>query len=160
GQVIRCIPSIAEFLPNWFLSRRLIPSFDCLSLYVNGNVSRQLDFLTCIGALSDRCDSSLLNMLIATISVCNVQHHAVLHAKSRLVQRILTCNAARLRDRGVICTYLLNPLTLGLASNDLNIAQFEDLINTVRILIDIIEYLRKNGSSTDCCHRSSLMKPR
>ncbi|MCP9262827.1 hypothetical protein DINM_006107 [Dirofilaria immitis] len=107
-------------------------------------------------ALSDRCDSKILNMLIATISMCNMKHSAIIHTVSRLVQRILICDATRLNDRAAISTYLLNPLTLGLASNDLKMTQFEDLINTVRILIDIIEHLRYIGSSMDSSHKTSL----
>ncbi|KAM3722266.1 SCY1-like protein [Dirofilaria immitis] len=156
GKVIRIIPSTAEFFSNWFLSNRLIPSFNYFSLYLEGDISRQLDFLACIGALSDRCDSKILNMLIATISMCNMKHSAIIHTVSRLVQRILICDATRLNDRAAISTYLLNPLTLGLASNDLKMTQFEDLINTVRILIDIIEHLRYIGSSMDSSHKTSL----
>uniref|UniRef100_A0A0R3S649 Serine/threonine-protein kinase ATR n=1 Tax=Elaeophora elaphi TaxID=1147741 RepID=A0A0R3S649_9BILA len=154
-KVIHSIPSTAEFLSDWFLSNRLIPAFNYFSLYLNGNISRQLDFLACIGALSDRCDSNVLNMLIAAIPMCNMKHSAVIHTISRLVQRILIYDATRLRDRAAICTYLLNPLTLGLALNDLKTIQFEDLINTVRILIDIIEHLRNTGSEIDS-HRNSL----
>lgn len=73
-----------------------------------------------------------------------------------MVQRILMCDAARLCDRTVICSYLLNPLTLGLASKDLKKAQFEDLINTVRILIDIVEHLKDAGSDTDSSQKNSL----
>uniref|UniRef100_A0A915PWK2 Protein kinase domain-containing protein n=1 Tax=Setaria digitata TaxID=48799 RepID=A0A915PWK2_9BILA len=156
GKVIRNIPLIAEFLPSWFLSNRLIPSFNYFSMYVNGDISRQLDFLACIGALSDRCDSNVLNKLIATISICNVQNSAVINAISRLVQRILMYDATRLRDRAMICTYLLNPLTLGLASNDLSTTHFEELINTIRILIDIIEHLRNTASDKDSTHKNSL----
>lgn len=66
------------------------------------------------------------------------------------------CDATRLRDRAAICTYLLSPLILGLASNDLKTTQFEDLINTVRILIDVIEHLKNMGSDTDQSHKNSL----
>uniref|UniRef100_A0A1I7VN19 SCY1 protein kinase n=1 Tax=Loa loa TaxID=7209 RepID=A0A1I7VN19_LOALO len=155
-KVIRSIPSTAEFLSSWFLSNRLIPSFNYFSSYLNGNISRQLDFLAFIGALSDRCDSNVLNMLIAAIPMCNMKHNAVIHTVSRLVQRILMCDPTRLRDRAAICTYLLSPLILGLASNDLRKAQFEDLISTVRILIDIIEHLRNIGSDKDLSHKNSL----
>ncbi|KAL3997545.1 Protein kinase domain family protein [Acanthocheilonema viteae] len=155
-KVIRNIPSIAEFLSNWFLSNRLIPSFNYFSLYLNGGISRQLDFLACIGTLSDRCDSNVLNMLIAAIPMCNMKHSDVIHTVSRVVQRILMRDATRLRDRAAICSYLLNPMTLGLALNDLKAAQFEDLINTVRILIDIIEHLRDVESDRESSHRSSF----
>ncbi|VBB33788.1 unnamed protein product [Acanthocheilonema viteae] len=107
------------------------------------HIQRQLDFLACIGTLSDRCDSNVLNMLIAAIPMC-------------VVQRILMRDATRLRDRAAICSYLLNPMTLGLALNDLKAAQFEDLINTVRILIDIIEHLRDVESDRESSHRSSF----
>ncbi|VDM92910.1 unnamed protein product [Onchocerca ochengi] len=120
------------------------------------HIQRQLDFLACIGALSDRCDSNVLNMLIATISMCNMKNSTVIHTISRLVQRILMRDATRLRDRAAISTYLLNPLTFGLASNDLKMSQFEDLINTVRILIDMIEHLRNMESDTDSLHKTSL----
>ncbi|EJW78222.1 hypothetical protein WUBG_10871 [Wuchereria bancrofti] len=155
-KVIRSIPSTAEFFSKWFLSNRLIPSLNYFSLYLNNSVSRQLDFLACIEALSDRCDSNILNMLIATIRMCNMKHDAVINTVSRLVQRILMCDATRLRDRTVICTYLLNPLTLGLASSDLKTTQFEDLINTVRILIDIVEHLRNTESEMDSSHKNSF----
>ncbi|VDM23961.1 unnamed protein product [Toxocara canis] len=142
GHAIRGIPAVAEFIPNWFIVRRLLPAFESLTKFVHGNVSRQMDVLACIGALSDRCDWNMLQSLIATISICNMQHHAIIHAKSRLVQRMLTCDASRLRDRTVICTHLLSPLTLGLALNELSLAHFDDVLSTVRILIDVVEQLR------------------
>uniref|UniRef100_A0A9J2P300 Protein kinase domain-containing protein n=1 Tax=Ascaris lumbricoides TaxID=6252 RepID=A0A9J2P300_ASCLU len=142
GQAVRNIPAVVEFLPNWFLARRLLPAFDSLTKYVQGNVSRQLDVLACIGALSDRCDWNTLKVLIPCVSICNMHHHAVIHAKSRLVQRIITCDASRLRDRSLICVHLLNPLTLGLALKELSVTHFDDVISTVRILIDMVEQLR------------------
>ncbi|KAK6105619.1 Protein kinase domain family protein [Brugia pahangi] len=155
-KVIRSIPSTAEFFSKWFLSNRLIPSLKYFSLYLNNSISRQLDFLACIGALSDRCDSNILYTLIATIRMCNMKHDAIIYTVSRLVQRILMCDATRLRDRTVICTHLLNPLTLALASNGLKTTQFEDLINTVRILIDIVEHLRNTESEMDSANKNSL----
>lgn len=59
-----------------------------------------------------------------------------------LVQRIITCDASRLRDRSLICVHLLNPLTLGLALKELSVTHFDDVISTVRILIDMVEQLR------------------
>ncbi|VDK83537.1 unnamed protein product [Litomosoides sigmodontis] len=112
----------------------------------------------------------MLNVLIAAISMCDIKHSAVVHTISRallilnksrccnigLVQRILMCDATRLCDRTVICSYLLNPLTLGLALKDVKKAQFEDLINTVRILLDIVEHLKDTVSDADSSHKNSL----
>ncbi|CAG9536002.1 unnamed protein product [Cercopithifilaria johnstoni] len=154
-KLIRSIPTMAEFLSNRFLSNRLIPSFNYFSSYLDDDITRQLNFLACIGALSDNCDSNVLNMLIAAIPMCNMRHSVVIHTVSRLVQRILMYDATRLHDRVVICNYLLNPLTLGLASNDLKATQFEDLINTVRILIDIVEHLRNMRSNINSSRKNS-----
>lgn len=79
--------------------------------------------------------------LFASVAVTDVPLTYLKTIFSGLVQRILTCDASRLRDRAVICAHLLNPLTLGLASNELSAAYFEELISTVRILIDIMERL-------------------
>ncbi|VDK42112.1 unnamed protein product [Anisakis simplex] len=156
GQAVQGIPAVAEFLPNWFIARRLLPAFEAMNKFVHNNISRQLDVLACIAALSDRCDWNMLQLLISTISLCDMQHHAIIHAKSRLVQRILTCDASRLRDRSVICNHLLNPLTLGLALNDLSIAHFDDVLSTIRILIDIVEQLRYESNEQQQEHSCAL----
>uniref|UniRef100_A0A915C377 Protein kinase domain-containing protein n=1 Tax=Parascaris univalens TaxID=6257 RepID=A0A915C377_PARUN len=156
GQAVRNIPAAVEFLPNWFLVRRLLPAFDSLTNYVQGNVSRQLDVLACIGALSDRCDWNTLKVLIPCVSICSMHHHAVIHAKSRLVQRIITCDASRLRDRSLICVHLLSPLTLGLALKELSETHFDDVISTVRILIDMVEQLRYETDEHQQGHNCNL----
>lgn len=58
------------------------------------------------------------------------------------MQRILTCDASRLRDPFIIATYLLNPLVLGLGLKELSPAHFDDVLSSSRILLDVIEQLR------------------
>lgn len=98
--------------------------------------------LVTIGHLSDRCDSATLHSLLSVASVCSALHPAIVHSKSRLVQRILTCDVSRLRDTQIISNHLLNPLVLGLALPEMSPAHFDDVMSSSRILLDITEQLR------------------
>lgn len=83
-----------------------------------------------------------LSSLLSCVSLCKMPHPVVVHAKSRLIQRIVTCDPSRLRDSEQICVHLLNPLITGLSSRGLSSAQFDDVLSSVRILLDIVEQLR------------------
>ncbi|KAH7715611.1 Protein kinase [Aphelenchoides avenae] len=128
---VRSIVPIVDFIPLRFINKHLIPVF--LS---------QIDLLVTIGHLSDRCDSATLHSLLAVASVCSALHPAIVHSKSRLVQRILTCDVSRLRDTQIISNHLLNPLVLGLALPEMSPAHFDDVMSSSRILLDITEQLR------------------
>uniref|UniRef100_A0A183CNQ1 Rho-GAP domain-containing protein n=2 Tax=Globodera pallida TaxID=36090 RepID=A0A183CNQ1_GLOPA len=128
---------------------------------------RQIDLLVAVAHLSDRCDAQTLHYLLTVASVCSTLHPAIVHSKSRLVQRILTCDVSRLRDPLVIAHHLLNPLVLGLALPELSPAHFDDVMSSSRILLDIIEQLRyefddsrmkaENGGSRRLCNRRVSM---
>lgn len=58
------------------------------------------------------------------------------------VQKIIAHDATRLRNTEIICTYLLNPLTVGVGSYELSATQFQEILATIKILIELIEELR------------------
>ncbi|KAL3085801.1 hypothetical protein niasHT_034209 [Heterodera trifolii] len=139
---VRSIPQIAEFVPAWFVNKRLIPVLQCQAPFFQEHIPRQIDLLVAVAHLSDRCDAQTLHYLLTVASVCSTLHPAIVHSKSRLVQRILTCDVSRLRDPLVIAHHLLNPLVLGLALPELSPAHFDDVMSSSRILLDIVEQLR------------------
>uniref|UniRef100_A0A915M6R2 Protein kinase domain-containing protein n=1 Tax=Meloidogyne javanica TaxID=6303 RepID=A0A915M6R2_MELJA len=145
---VRTLPHIVEFIPNNYLSKRLIPTLQNQAQFFQEQVSRQIDLLVAIGHLSDRCDTQTLQYLLTLSSVCSTLHPAIVHSKSRLVQRILTCDVSRFSDPLVIAHHLLNPLVLGLALPEISPAHFDDVMSSSRILLDIIEQLRYDSDDT------------
>ncbi|CAI4230941.1 unnamed protein product [Auanema sp. JU1783] len=149
---IRSLPHVTEFLPLTFICRRLMPAIMCLPPYLHDNVPRQLDLLVSLVSISDRCDAAALHDLLQCVSLCNSQHHAIVHAKSRLIQRIVTRDPVRLRDPQQICIHLLNPLCIGLSQKELTSAQFDDVMSSVRILLDIVEQIRYEEDDRHALH--------
>ncbi|KAL7076840.1 hypothetical protein ACQ4LE_004140 [Meloidogyne hapla] len=145
---VRTLPHIVEFIPNHYLSKRLIPTLQSQAQFFQEQISRQIDLLVAIGHLSDRCDTQTLHYLLTLTSVCSTLHPAIVHSKSRLVQRILTCDVSRFSDPLVIAHHLLNPLVLGLALPEISPAHFDDVMSSSRILLDIIEQLRYDSDDT------------
>uniref|UniRef100_A0A915DEV7 Protein kinase domain-containing protein n=1 Tax=Ditylenchus dipsaci TaxID=166011 RepID=A0A915DEV7_9BILA len=139
---LRTIPHIVDYIPLWFINKKLIPLFQSQACFFEDHIPRQIDLLVTIAHLSDRCDIATLHYLLTVATVCNALHPAIVHSKSRLVQRILTCDVSRLQDPLVIAHHLLNPLVLGLALPELSPAHFDDTLSSTRILLDIIEQLR------------------
>ncbi|PAV85646.1 hypothetical protein WR25_08255 isoform A [Diploscapter pachys] len=142
SSAIRGLPHIADFLPLAFITRKLFPAILSLPPYLHDNVPRQLDLLAALAALSDRCDPNSLQQLLTGVSLCSSHHPVIIHAKSRIVQRIVTRDPVRLRDSQLVCVHLLNPLVIGLANRDLSSAHFDDVMSSVRILLDVVEQLR------------------
>ncbi|CAD5206773.1 unnamed protein product [Bursaphelenchus okinawaensis] len=139
---LRAIPHIAEYVPLWYINKKLVPIFNEMSAFFDNHVPRQIDLLVAIAHLSDRCDSLTMYNLLSVASICTKHHPAIVHSKSRLVQRIITCDVGRLKDTNVITTHLLTPLASGLALPELSSAHFDDVMSSVRILLDIIEQIR------------------
>uniref|UniRef100_A0A915LS02 Protein kinase domain-containing protein n=1 Tax=Meloidogyne javanica TaxID=6303 RepID=A0A915LS02_MELJA len=135
---VRTLPHIVEFIPNNYLSKRLIPTLQNQAQFFQEQVSRQIDLLVAIGHLSDRCDTQTLQYLLTLSSVCSTLHPAIVHSKSRLVQRILTCDVSRFSDPLVIAHHLLNPLVLGLALPEISPAHFDDLI---KIFFKLLKFI-------------------
>lgn len=162
---VRALPHIVEFIPGWFVNKRLIPVLQSQAAFFQEQIPRQIDLLVAIAHLSDRCDSPTLHYLLTVSSVCSTLHPAIVHSKSRLVQRILTCDVSRLRDPLVIAHHLLNPLVLGLALPEMSPAHFDDVMSSSRILLDIIEQLRyesddsrmKDNNGRRLCNRRVSM---
>ncbi|PAV85648.1 hypothetical protein WR25_08255 isoform D [Diploscapter pachys] len=121
SSAIRGLPHIADFLPLAFITRKLFPAILSLPPYLHDNVPRQLDLLAALAALSDRCDPNSLQQLLTGVSLCSSHHPVIIHAKSRIVQRIVTRDPVRLRDSQLVCVHLLNPLVIGLANRDLRL---------------------------------------
>ncbi|KAK0424804.1 hypothetical protein QR680_008864 [Steinernema hermaphroditum] len=142
--VIRCLPAMADFLPQWFITRRLLPALQTLAAFLQNEISRQLEFLVAIGKLSDRCDSAMLQQLLTCVEMCEARHPAVIHSISRIVQRIVTFEPYRLNDPGMISFHLLGPLVLGVSLPELSPAHFDDLMSSIRSLLDLIEQIRYN----------------
>ncbi|CAJ0576069.1 unnamed protein product, partial [Mesorhabditis spiculigera] len=155
SSAIRGIPPIADFLPSQYIIRRLLPSIHTLQPYLNDNVPRQLDLLVALAALSDKCDSLSLPHLISSVVICNSTHPVIIHAKSRLVQRVVTRDPSRLRNPMDVATHLLAPLVSGIASRftELSPAHFDDVMSSIRILLDIIEQLRYENEDQHVKHR-------
>ncbi|KAF8368684.1 hypothetical protein PRIPAC_86513, partial [Pristionchus pacificus] len=147
SSAIRGIPTVAEFLPMHFVVRKLLPVIQTLPGYLHDNVPRQLDLLAALAALSDRCDPAALQQLTTCVSLCSAHHPVIIHAKSRLVQRVVTRDGSRLKDPPHVCFHLLNPLVVGLASRDLSPAHFDDVMSSIRILLDIVEQLRYDADN-------------
>ncbi|KAK5977049.1 hypothetical protein GCK32_019010, partial [Trichostrongylus colubriformis] len=103
---------------------------------------RQLDLLAGLAALSDRCDAASIQQLLSCVSLCSAHHPVIIHAKSRLVQRIVTRDPVRMKDASQVCVHLLNPLVIGLSCKELSSAHFDDVMSSVRILLDLVEQLR------------------
>ncbi|CAB3410907.1 unnamed protein product [Caenorhabditis bovis] len=139
---LRGIPHVAEYLPATFISKKLLPAIMCLPSFLHDNVPRQLDLLACLAALSDRCDANTLTQLLQSVSLCSAHHPVIIHAKSRIVQRIVTRDPVRLKDAHQVCIHLLNPLVIGLACKELSSAHFDDVMSSIRILLDIVEQRR------------------
>ncbi|CAI5439456.1 unnamed protein product [Caenorhabditis angaria] len=142
SSAIRGIPNVAEYLPVKFIVKKLLPAIMCLPPFLHDNVPRQLDLLASLASLSDRCDAVNLIQLLQCVSLCSAQHPVIIHAKSRIVQRIVTRDPVRMRDAQQVCVHLLNPLVIGLACKDLSSAHFDDVLSSVRILLDIVEQRR------------------
>ncbi|KAI1728401.1 protein kinase domain-containing protein [Ditylenchus destructor] len=163
---LRTIPQIVDFIPLWFINKKLIPLFQAQANFFEGHIPRQIDLLVAVAHLSDRCDIATLHYLLTVASICNALHPAIVHSKSRLVQRILTYDVSRLQDPLVVAHHLLNPLVLGLALPELSPAHFDDTLSSTRILLDIIEQLRyesddkqrtnENGCRRLCNRRVSM----
>ncbi|TKR94381.1 hypothetical protein L596_008670 [Steinernema carpocapsae] len=146
--LIRGLPAMADFIPQWFITRRLLPAFQTLTAFLRAEISRQLEFLVAVRKLSDRCDSAMLQQLLTSVEMCEVRHPAVIHSISRIVQRIVTFEAHRLNDPGMISFHLLGPLVLGVSLPELSPAHFDDLMSSIRSLLDLIEQIRfKNDES-------------
>ncbi|KAF7638928.1 Protein kinase domain-containing protein, partial [Meloidogyne graminicola] len=145
---VRTLPHIVEFIPNHYLSKSLIPTLQSQSQFFQEQISYQIDLLVAIGYLSDRCDTQTLQYLLTLTSVCSTLHPAIVHSKSRLVQRILTCDVSRFNDPLIIAHHLLNPLVLGLALPEISPAHFDDVMSSSRILLDIIEQIRYDSDDT------------
>uniref|UniRef100_A0A8R1E3X0 Protein kinase domain-containing protein n=3 Tax=Caenorhabditis japonica TaxID=281687 RepID=A0A8R1E3X0_CAEJA len=136
------------------LFRRLSDEFvedRCLDVIISSlksedtSLQRQLDLLAAVASLSDRCDANSLAQLFHCVSLCNSTHPVIVHAKSRIVQRLVTRDPNRLKDAHLFCVHLLNPLVMGLACKDLsvfNCAHFDDVLSSVRILLDVLEQRR------------------
>ncbi|KJH43989.1 hypothetical protein DICVIV_09991 [Dictyocaulus viviparus] len=152
SSAVRGLSHVAEFLPVSFISRKLLPAIMCLPPYLHDNVPvsltllmivrRQLDLLAGLASLSDRCDAASLLQLLSCVSLCSAHHPVIIHAKSRLVQRIVTYDPLRMKDASQVCVHLLNPLVIGLSCKELSSAHFDDVMSSVRILLDLVEQLR------------------
>ncbi|VDO22936.1 unnamed protein product, partial [Haemonchus placei] len=142
SSAVRGLPHVADFLPLAFISRKLLPAIMCLPPYLHDNVPRQLDLLAGLAALSDRCDAASIQQLLSCVSLCSAHHPVIIHAKSRLVQRIVTRDPVRMKDASQVCVHLLNPLVIGLSCKELSSAHFDDVMSSVRILLDLVEQLR------------------
>ncbi|CAJ0595984.1 unnamed protein product [Cylicocyclus nassatus] len=142
SSAVRGLPHVADFLPAAFISRKLLPAIMCLPPYLHDNVPRQLDLLAGLASLSDRCDTASLQQLLSCVSLCSAHHPVIIHAKSRLVQRIVTRDPIRMKDASQVCVHLLNPLVIGLSCKELSSAHFDDVMSSVRILLDLVEQLR------------------
>ncbi|KAE9420686.1 hypothetical protein Angca_006395, partial [Angiostrongylus cantonensis] len=126
-------------------------------------VQRQLDLLAGLASLSDRCDASALPQLLSCVSLCSAHHPVIIHAKSRLVQRIVTGDPVRIKDASQICVHLLNPLVIGLSCRELrkkfnpfSPAHFDDVMSSVRILLDLVEQLRYESDDRLQKHQMGL----
>uniref|UniRef100_A0A914DXT5 Uncharacterized protein n=1 Tax=Acrobeloides nanus TaxID=290746 RepID=A0A914DXT5_9BILA len=139
---LRVLPYIVEYIPIQLIKRNFLPALQSLSLEFEGHIPRQIDLLVAISHLSDRCDGPTLQSLLLVAARCSAIHPAIVHSKSRLVQRILTCDVGRLSDPIIITHHLLNPLILGLALPELSPAHFDDVMSSCRILLDIVEQIR------------------
>ncbi|CAD6186095.1 unnamed protein product [Caenorhabditis auriculariae] len=142
SSAIRGLPHVADYLPLSFINKKLMPAFMCLPPYLHDNVPRQLDLLATLAQLSDRCDNASLQQLMQCVSLCSAHHPVIIHAKSRIVQRIVTRDPVRMRDAQQVCVHLLNPLVIGLSCRELSSAHFDDVMSSVRILLDVVEQLR------------------
>ncbi|KAK6043981.1 hypothetical protein COOONC_18514 [Cooperia oncophora] len=47
-----------------------------------------------------------------------------------------------MKDASQVCVHLLNPLVIGLSCKELSSAHFDDVMSSVRILLDLVEQLR------------------
>ncbi|NP_001335518.1 Protein kinase domain-containing protein [Caenorhabditis elegans] len=145
SSAVRGLPHVAEYLPVGFITKKLIPAIMGLPPFLHENVPRQLDLLAALAALSDRCDVSSIVHLFGCISLCNSSHPVIVHAKSRIVQRLVMRDPNRLKDSQLLSIHLLNPLVNGLACKDLSTfscAHFDDVLSSVRILLDVLEQRR------------------
>ncbi|KAF1770000.1 hypothetical protein GCK72_001817 [Caenorhabditis remanei] len=145
SSAVRGLPHVAEYLPISFITKKLLPTIMTLPPFLHENVPRQLDLLAALSALSDRCDVANIPQLFICISLCNSHHPVVVHAKSRIVQRLVMRDPNRLKDAQLFCIHLLNPLVTGLACKDLatfTCAHFDDILSSVRILLDVLEQRR------------------
>ncbi|KAI6202819.1 Protein kinase domain-containing protein [Aphelenchoides besseyi] len=162
---LRVVPAVSEYIPLWFINKKLIPALHSIGKFFDDHVPRQIDLLVAISHLSDRCDVATLNHLLSVVSLCNKVHPAIVHSKSRLVQRILTCDITRLRNPSAMTEHLLSPLIAGLSLNELSPSHFDDVMSSVRILLDVIEQIRydddtrtktENGGGRLCSRRVSM----
>ncbi|UMM13833.1 hypothetical protein L5515_001913 [Caenorhabditis briggsae] len=145
SSAVRGLPHVAEYLPISFITKKLLPTIMNLPPYLQDNVPRQLDLLAALAALSDRCDVANVALLFGCISLCNSTHSVIVHAKSRIAQRLVMRDPNRLKDAQLMCVHLLNPLVTGLACDDLSkfsCAHFDDIMSSVRILLEILEQRR------------------
>uniref|UniRef100_A0AC35TLW9 Protein kinase domain-containing protein n=1 Tax=Rhabditophanes sp. KR3021 TaxID=114890 RepID=A0AC35TLW9_9BILA len=142
NQAVKTCLKTTDLLPLPFIQEVIFPVFQTYADYLVDNASRQMELIEVLELLSDRCDTETLEKLIITTSEANLLHPGVVHAKSKLVQRILIYDAARLRNCTVIAHHLLNPLTLGLANLDLIPAHFDAVMSSTRFLLDVIEQIR------------------
>lgn len=55
---------------------------------------------------------------------------------------------SRLRNTPIIVGHLLSPLVAGLALQELSPSHFDDVMSSVRILLDIIEQIRYEADDT------------
>ena len=154
---LRIIPYAVDYMSLNFVRANLIPLLLSLEKYFQDNIQRQVELLVAVAHLSDRCDAPTLQYLLTVSSICNSLHPSIVHSKSRksptsrvykdlehlgLVQRILHTDVSRLSDPLVISHHLLNPLILGLALPEMTSAHFDDVMSSIRILLDIIEQIR------------------
>uniref|UniRef100_A0A914R723 Protein kinase domain-containing protein n=1 Tax=Panagrolaimus davidi TaxID=227884 RepID=A0A914R723_9BILA len=139
---LRIIPYSVDYMSLGFVRSKLIPLLLTMEKYFQDNIQRQVELLVAVAHLSDRCDSATLQYLLTVSSVCNSLHPSIVHSKSRLVQRILHTDVSRLTDPLVITHHLLNPLILGLALPEMTSAHFDDVMSSIRILLDIVEQIR------------------
>ncbi|KAE9556277.1 hypothetical protein FO519_000460 [Halicephalobus sp. NKZ332] len=139
---LKIIPYAVDYMPLSFVRNKLISLFLSMEKYFQENTNRQVELLIAVAHLSDRCDAPTLQYLLTVSSVCNSLHPSIVHSKSRLVQRILHTDVSRLTDPLIITHHLLNPLILGLALPELTSAHFDDVMSSIRILLDIVEQLR------------------
>uniref|UniRef100_A0A7E4VCE4 Protein kinase domain-containing protein n=1 Tax=Panagrellus redivivus TaxID=6233 RepID=A0A7E4VCE4_PANRE len=151
---LKAIPASVDYMSFTFVRSKLIPLLLSMEAYFQDNIQRQVDLLTAVAHLSDRCDAPTLQYLLTLASVCSSVHPSIVHAKSRLVQQILHTDISRLTDSHVITQHLLNPLIVGLSLPELNSAHFDDVMSSVRILLDIIEQIRYESDDFNHSKRS------
>uniref|UniRef100_A0AC34QM99 Protein kinase domain-containing protein n=1 Tax=Panagrolaimus sp. JU765 TaxID=591449 RepID=A0AC34QM99_9BILA len=83
---LKIIPYAVDYMPQSFIRTKLIPLFLTMEKYFQENVNRQVELLTAVAHLSDRCDAQTLQYLLTVSSLCNSLHPSIVHSKSSKFQ--------------------------------------------------------------------------